>query len=45
MDYRTLCLKRQTELRQIMAHPERHDEAIRFFESTRHASLGWDGWD
>lgn len=38
MDYRTLCLKRQTELRQIMAHPERHDEAIRLFLS-QHAML------
>ncbi len=38
MDYRKLCLKRQTELRQTMARPERHDEAIRLFLS-QHAML------
>jgi hypothetical protein len=36
--YRKLCLKRQTELRQIMAHPEQHDEAIEMFLS-QHAML------
>jgi hypothetical protein len=36
--YRKLSLKRQTELRQIMARPEQHDEAIQLFLS-QHAML------
>jgi hypothetical protein len=36
--YRKLCLKRQTELRQIMARSGQHDEAIRLFLS-HHATL------
>jgi hypothetical protein len=38
MDYRKLCLKRQTELRQVMACSGRHDEAIQLFLS-QHAML------
>ena len=36
--YRKQCLNQQTELRRIMARPERHDEAIRLFLS-QHALL------
>jgi hypothetical protein len=35
--HRKLCLKRQTELRQIMARPERHDEAIQLLLSAKMA--------
>jgi hypothetical protein len=38
MDYRKLCLKRQTELRRIMMRFNQHDEAIRLFLS-QHAML------
>jgi hypothetical protein len=38
MDYRKLCLKRQTELRQILTRSGQHDEAIQLFLS-QHARL------
>ncbi|MBN1815567.1 MAG: DinB family protein [Anaerolineae bacterium] len=38
MDYRKLCLNRQTELRRLLSSSERHDEAIQLFLS-QHAML------
>jgi hypothetical protein len=38
IDYRKLCLQRQTELRRVMTRSERHAEAIQLFLS-QHAML------